>query len=69
LVFNALVTASRKKLAGNVAALRGTTQNLAAAIGTVVADALPIGLPESELSEDAYFVDCLRQAANPRSCG
>lgn len=44
LVFNVLVTASPKELAGDVGSLRGTTQNLAAAIGTAVAGALLVGL-------------------------
>ncbi len=34
LLFNVLVTASPKKLAGDVGSLRGTTNNLAAAVGT-----------------------------------
>jgi MFS family permease len=44
LVFNVLVTASPKELAGDVGALRGTTQNLASAVGTAVAGALMVGL-------------------------
>ena len=40
LLFNVLVTASPKELAGDVGSLRGTTQNLAAAVGTAVAGAL-----------------------------
>jgi MFS family permease len=44
LVFNVLVTASPKELASDVGALRGTTQNLAAAVGTAVAGALLVGL-------------------------
>ena len=44
LVFNVLVTAAPKELAGDVGALRGTTQNLAAAVGTAVAGALMVGL-------------------------
>ena len=44
LVFNVLVTASSKELAGDVGSLRGTTQNLAAAVGTAVAGALLVGL-------------------------
>jgi hypothetical protein len=44
LVFNVLVTASPKELAGDVGSLRGTTQNLAAAVGTAVAGALMVGL-------------------------
>jgi predicted MFS family arabinose efflux permease len=44
LVFNVLVTASPKALAGDVGSLRGTTQNLASAVGTAVAGALMVGL-------------------------
>ncbi|OKO82358.1 MFS transporter [Bradyrhizobium sp. NAS96.2] len=44
LLFNVLVTASPKTLAGDVGSLRGTTQNLAAAVGTAVAGALLVGL-------------------------
>jgi len=44
LLFNVLVTASPKDLAGDVGSLRGTTQNLAAAVGTAVVGALLVGL-------------------------
>lgn len=44
LLFNVLVTASPKELAGDVGSLRGTTNNLAAALGTAVAGALLVGL-------------------------
>jgi hypothetical protein len=44
LLFNVLVTASPKALAGDVGALRGTTQNLASAVGTAVSGALLVGL-------------------------
>jgi MFS family permease len=47
LVFNVLVTASPKELAGDVGSLRGTTNNLAAAVGTAVAGALLVGLLSS----------------------
>ncbi|WP_024803586.1 MFS transporter [Nocardia sp. BMG51109] len=40
LVFNVLVTAVPKSLAGDVGSVRGTTQNLASAVGTAVAGAL-----------------------------
>ena len=46
LLFNVLVTASPKELAGDVGSLRGTTNNLAAAVGTAVAGALLVGLAE-----------------------
>jgi predicted MFS family arabinose efflux permease len=44
LLFNVLVTASPKELAGDVGSLRGTAQNLAAAVGTALAGALLVGL-------------------------
>ena len=44
LVFNVLVTASPKTLAGDVGSVRGTTQNLASAVGTAVAGALLVGI-------------------------
>src|SRR5262245_32409339 len=44
LVFNVLVTASPKELAGDVGSLRGTTNNLASAVGTAVTGALMVGL-------------------------
>lgn len=44
LVFNVLVTAAPAELAGDVGSLRGTTQNLAGAVGTAVAGALLVSL-------------------------
>lgn len=44
LVFNVLVTASPKELAGDVGSVRGTTQNLASAVGTAVAGALLVAI-------------------------
>lgn len=44
LVFNVLVTASPKELAGDVGSVRGTTNNLASAVGTAVAGALLVGI-------------------------
>ncbi|QYM76426.1 MFS transporter [Leucobacter luti] len=40
LVFNVLVTSAPKELAGDVGSLRGTTQNLASAVGTAVMGAM-----------------------------
>ncbi|MGG7105064.1 MFS transporter [Rhodococcus sp. 24CO] len=40
LVFNVLVTSAPKELAGDVGSIRGTTQNLASAVGTALAGAL-----------------------------
>jgi MFS family permease len=47
LLFNVLITAAPKELAGDVGSLRGTTQNLAAAVGTALAGALLVGLLSS----------------------
>jgi MFS family permease len=47
LVFNVLVTAAPKELAGDVGSLRGTANNLAAGVGTAVAGALLVGLLSS----------------------
>lgn len=44
LVFNVLVSSSPKSLASDVGALRGTTSNLANAIGTAIAGAMLVGL-------------------------
>jgi MFS family permease len=44
LVFNVLVTASPKELAGDVGALRGTTNNLATGLGTAFASILSVML-------------------------
>lgn len=57
LVFNVLVTAAPKQLAGDVGSLRGTTQNLAAGVGTAVAGALMVTLLTSMVM--------LRLADNP----
>jgi MFS family permease len=43
-VFNVLAAAAPEKLAGDVASLRGTTNNLAGAVGTAIAGALLIGV-------------------------
>lgn len=44
LLFNVLVTASPRKLAGDVGSIRGATNNLATAVGTALASALVISL-------------------------
>lgn len=49
LVFNVLVTAAPKELAGDVGSLRGVTQNLAAGVGTAFAGALMVGLLASAI--------------------
>lgn len=43
-LFNVLVTASPKELAGDVGSLRGTTNNLAAGVGTALAGAVVVGV-------------------------
>jgi len=58
LLFNVLVTASPKELAGDVGSLRGTTNNLAAAVGTAVSGALLVGLLSAAIFSNI--------AANPR---
>ncbi|MEE6286927.1 MFS transporter [Georgenia sp. MJ173] len=44
LVFNVLITAAPKQSAGDVGSIRGTTQNLASAVGTAVVAALLVTL-------------------------
>ncbi|NWF82069.1 MAG: hypothetical protein HXY37_18795 [Chloroflexi bacterium] len=44
LVFNVLVSASPKALAGDVGALRGTANNLSTALGTAIVGALAVGV-------------------------
>lgn len=44
LVFNVLVTSAPKELAGDVGSVRGTTQNLASAVGTALAGAMLVGM-------------------------
>ncbi len=50
LVFNVLVTSAPKELAGDVGSVRGTTQNLASAVGTAVAGALLVGLLSANIA-------------------
>ena len=47
LLFNVLITASPKELAGDVGSLRGVTQNLAAAVGTSLVGTLLVGILSS----------------------
>jgi MFS family permease len=58
LVFNVLVTAAPKELAGDVGSLRGTAQNLAAGVGTALAGALLVGLLSASVTASL--------ASNPR---
>ena len=51
-VFNVLAAASPEELAGDVASLRGTTNNLAGAVGTAIAGALLIGVLSVSITRD-----------------
>lgn len=53
LLFNVLVTAAPKELAGDVGSLRGVTQNLAAAVGTAMVGTILVGLLSSMIIRDA----------------
>jgi hypothetical protein len=67
LLFNVLVTAAPKELASDVGSLRGTTQNLAAGVGTAVAGALLVAVdrtspalsPASNFADHAVYKDHL----------
>lgn len=52
LLFNVLVTASPKELAGDVGSLRGAANNLATAVGTAVASALVVSILASAVHRD-----------------
>jgi MFS family permease len=52
LLFNVLVTSSPKELSGDVGALRGTANNLAASVGTALIGALVVGLLASMIMRD-----------------
>jgi MFS family permease len=52
LLFNVLVSASRRELAGDVGSLRGTTNNLAAGVGTALAGALVAGVLGSSVHRE-----------------
>jgi MFS family permease len=52
LLFNVLVSASPKEQAGDVGSLRGTANNLAAAVGTAMAGALIISTLSSSIHRD-----------------
>jgi MFS family permease len=68
LLFNVLVTASPKELAGDVGSLRGVTQNLAAAVGTAVVGALLVGILSSiiigRLNENPVITAELKDEVN-----
>jgi len=50
ILFNALAAASPDELAGDVASLRGTNNNLAGAVGTAIAGALLIGVLSASIT-------------------
>lgn len=52
LLFNVLVSASPKELAGDVGSMRGTTNNLAAGVGTALAGALLVGVMGSSVHRE-----------------
>jgi MFS family permease len=68
LLFNVLVTAAPKELAGDVGSLRGVTQNLAAAVGTAVVGTLLVGLLSSmiisNLTENPVITAELKDEVN-----
>jgi MFS family permease len=65
LLFNVLVTAAPKELAGDVGSLRGVTQNLAAAVGTALMGALLVGvlssLVHTQLTDNPQFPSEFKQ--------
>lgn len=59
LLFNVLVSASPRELAGDVGSLRGTANNLATAVGTAAAGALVAGLLASTIHRDLVHSETL----------
>ncbi|MCC6167011.1 MAG: MFS transporter [Caldilineaceae bacterium] len=68
LLFNVLVSASPKQLAGDVGALRGTANNLSTAVGTAVAGAMSVALLSlfvtASLSTNALLPPSFQQQVN-----
>jgi MFS family permease len=68
LLFNVLVSASPRELAGDVGSLRGTTNNLAAGVGTALAGALLVAVLGSsvhrELADNSSIPVELRSQVN-----
>jgi predicted MFS family arabinose efflux permease len=62
LLFNVLVTSSPKELAGDVGSLRGTTQNLASAVGTALAGAMLVALLSIGVSQGIAASDNLPES-------
>jgi MFS family permease len=52
LLFNVLLAASPRELAGDIGSLRGTTNNLAAGVGTALASTLLVGVLSSSIHRD-----------------
>jgi MFS family permease len=52
LLFNVLVMASPRELAGDVGSLRGTTNNLAAGVGTALASTLVVGVLSTSIHRE-----------------
>jgi MFS family permease len=68
LLFNVLVTASPKELAGDVGALRGTANNLSTALGTAFASVVAVGLLSlfvmSNIADNPLIPPALKQQVN-----
>lgn len=62
LLFNVLVTSSPKELAGDVGSLRGTTQNLASAVGTALAGAMLVTLLSIGVAQGVATSDSLPES-------
>lgn len=68
LLFNVLVSSSKKKFAGDVGSLRGVTNNLASGVGTALAGVLLVGmlstLVHRELAENPVLPNELKMQVN-----
>ena len=68
LLFNVLVSSSKKKFAGDVGSLRGVTNNLASGVGTALAGVLLVGmlstLVHRELAENPVLPNELKTQVN-----
>lgn len=68
LLFNVLMSASPKERAGDVGSLRGTANNLAAAVGTAVASALIVSVLSTsvhrDLADNAFLPNELKRQVN-----
>jgi MFS family permease len=66
LLFNVLVSGSPKELAGDVGSVRGTTSNLAAAIGTALSGAVLVGLLSSFILSSLASAPLLKADLTPQ---